>query len=183
MLDIIFLVFVVIGIVKGIQRGFIIAIFSIIAIIIGLAAAMKLSTVAADYLNDSVNISARWLPVISFVLVFLLVVILVRLGANLLQKTVEIAFLGWLNRLAGAILYVFLYTIVFSVLLFFAVQLTILKPGTIAESTVYPWVEPLGPYIINGIGRIIPFFQDMFGELKAFFEEMSKQVDTDRNSK
>ncbi len=178
LLDIIFLIFIIIGIVKGIQRGFIIAIFSIIAIIIGLAAAMKLSTVAADYLKDSVNISARWLPVISFILVFLLVVVLVRLGANLLQKTVEIAFLGWVNRLAGAILYILLYTTVFSVLLFFAEQLGMLKPETIADSKAYPWVEPLGPYIINGIGKIFPFFQDMFSELKAFFEEMSKQVDT-----
>lgn len=178
LIDIIFLVFIIIGVIKGIQRGFIVAIFSIIAIIIGLAAAMKLSTVAADYLKDSVNISARWLPVISFILVFLLVVILVRLGSNLLQKTVEIAFLGWVNRLAGAILYVLLYTIVFSVLLFFVEQLEIVKTDTIADSKVYPWVEPLGPYIINGIGKIVPFFQDMFGELKAFFEEMSKQVDT-----
>jgi len=178
LLDIIFLVFIVMGVIKGIQRGFIVAIFSLIAIIIGLAAAMKLSTVAADYLQDSVNISARWLPVISFVLVFLLVVVLVRLGANLLQKTVEIAFLGWANRIAGAILYVLLYTIVFSVLLFFAEQLGIVKTETIADSKVYPWVEPLGPYIINGIGKIFPFFQDMFGELKAFFEEMVKPVDT-----
>ncbi len=178
LLDIIFLVLIIIGIVKGIQRGFIVAIFSIIAIIIGLAAALKLSTVAADYLSDSVNISARWLPVISFILVFLLVVVLVRLGANLLQKTVEFAFLGWVNLLAGAVLYILLYTIVFSVLLFYAEQLSIVKPETIADSKVYSWVEPIGHYTINGIGKIFPFFQDMFGELKAFFEQMSKQVDT-----
>ena len=178
MLDIIFFVFIAIGIIKGIQRGFIVAIFSIIAVIVGLAAAMKLSTVTADYLDNSINISARWLPVVSFVLVFLLVVILVRLGANLLQKTVEIAFLGWVNRLAGAILYAFLYAVVFSVLLFFAIQVALIKPETIAASNVYPWVEPIGPYIIDSIGRIIPFFQDMFAELKAFFGEMSKQVDT-----
>lgn len=176
LIDIIFLIVIVFGAIKGLQRGFIIAIFSIIAIIIGLAAAIKLSTVVADYLNGSINISARWLPFISFIIVFLLVVFLVRLGANIIHRTVEIAFLGWLNRLAGAILYILLYTIVCSVLLFFAEQLHVIQEETITNSKVYPWVEPLGPYIINGIGRVIPVFQDMFQDLKAFFENISKQI-------
>lgn len=176
LIDIIFLIVIVIGAIKGLQRGFIIAIFSIIAIISGLAAAIKLSTVVADYLNGSINISARWLPFISFIIVFLLVVFLVRLGANILHRTVEIAFLGWLNRLAGAILYILLYAIVCSVLLFFAEQLHVIQEKTITNSKVYPWVEPLGPYIINGIGRAIPVFQDMFQDLKAFFENVSKQI-------
>ena len=169
LIDILFLILIVFGAIKGLQRGFIIGVFSIIAIIVGLAAAMKLSTVAAGYIDDSVNVSARWLPVISFIVVFVVVVILVRIGANLLHKTVEIAFLGWANRLAGAILYMLLYTIVFSVLLFFAEQLQLVKQETITESKVYPWVEPLGPFIIDGLGAVIPFFKDMFEELKTFF--------------
>jgi len=176
LIDLLFLVFIVIGVVKGIQRGFIIAIFSIMAIIIGLAAAMKLSAVAADYLKDSVSVSAKWLPVISFVVVFVIMIILVKLVANILQKTVEVTFLGWVNRLAGALLYVFLYTIVLSVLLFFAGQLQFLNPETIADSRIYPWIEPLGPYIINGVAKIFPLFRDMFETLKSFFADMSKHV-------
>ena len=77
LIDIIFLVIIIIAAIRGIQRGFIVAIFSVIAIIIGLAAAMKLSTVAADYLDDSVSVSAKWLPVISFIVVFLLFTLVV----------------------------------------------------------------------------------------------------------
>jgi len=175
LIDIVFLVVIAIAAFKGTQRGFIIAVFSMIAMIIGLAAALKLSTVAAGYLRDSVDISARWLPLVSFILVFLIVVLIVRLVANLIQKTVEVASLGWLNRLAGALFYIIVYTIVFSVLLFFAKQLHLLEAETIADSKVYLWVEPLGPRVIDGIGKIIPFFQDMFQELKAFFEDISKQ--------
>ena len=175
-LDIIFLVVIVVATIKGIQRGFIVAIFSIVAIIIGLAAAMKLSTVVAEHLSDSVNISAKWLPLVSFLLVFLGVVLLVRLIANVIQKTVEIAFLGWANRIAGAILYILLYTIVFSVLLFFAEQLQLVKKETIADSRVYPWVEPVGPYVLDGIGKVVPWFKDMFEQLKRFFENMTHQV-------
>jgi membrane protein required for colicin V production len=176
LIDILFLIALILGVIRGIQRGFIIAIFSIIAIIIGLAAALKLSAVAAGHLNNSVNISSRWLPVISFLVVFVVVVLLVRLGANILQKTVEIAFLGWLNRLGGAMLYVLLYTIVFSVLLFFAVQLHLIKGETIAASNTYSWIKPVGPYIIDGMGKIIPAFKDMFYQLQTFFENIFNQL-------
>ena len=175
-IDLIYFIIILIAVFKGLRRGFIIAIFSVTAIIIGLAAAIKLSAAAAIYLNSAVSISSRWLPVLSLIVVFILVVLVVRLGANLLQKTVEIAFLGWLNRLAGAVAYTFLYTIVFSVLLFFAEQLHLLKDDSIADSKVYSWIKPIGPYVINGVGRVIPFFQNMFRELEEFFESVSKRL-------
>jgi len=176
LIDIVFLTAIAIGAIKGIQRGFVVAIFSIVAIIIGLAAAIKLSAAAAAYAENSVNISGKWLPVISFLIVFLAVVLLVRLGAKFIQKSIQIAFLGWLDRLAGAILYVLLYCIVLSVLMFFTEQLELIKNETIAESKGYPWIRPIGPYVINGIGVITPFFQDMFRELQDFFEKVSKQL-------
>ena len=81
LLDIIFAVLIVFAVLKGYQRGLIIGLFSLIAVIIGLAAAMKLSVVIADYLGKAVNISDKWMPVVSFAVVFLLVILLIRFGA------------------------------------------------------------------------------------------------------
>ena len=168
-IDVIFAVILVIAIFKGLSKGFIIAVFSLLAFIIGLAAAMKLSTYAAQYLEGSTNISARWLPFISFLLVFLLVVILVRLVAKMIEKSVEFAMLGWLNRLLGVVLYSMLYITIFSVVLFYAVQMNLFRQETINASRTYTFIEPWGPYVINGFGSIIPWFRDMFEELKQFF--------------
>ena len=99
LLDIIFAVLIVFAVLKGYQRGLIIGLFSLIAVIIGLAAAMKLSVVIADYLGKAVNISDKWMPVVSFAVVFLLVILLIRLGAKLIEKTVEMAMMGWLNKI------------------------------------------------------------------------------------
>lgn len=164
---------------KGMQRGFIIAIFSVLAIIIGLAAAIKLSALAAIYLTRSVAISSKWLPFLSFILVFLLVVLAVRLGATLLQKATQIAYLGWLNKIAGAVAYVLLYTVVYSVLLFYGEQLHLLGQNATADSKVFLWVKPIGPYVINGFGKVIPFFENMFYELQQFFEGISKPLPGD----
>ncbi len=176
LLDIIFAVIIVLAIIKGYRRGLIVGIFSLVAIIIGLAAAIKLSAVVAGYIGKAIKISDQWLPIISFAVVFFIVVLLVRLGANAIQKMVETVMLGWVNRLGGIILYIAIYTIVFSVLLFYVEQLKLLQPETINKSVTYSFIQPLGPKTINVFGSVIPLFKNMFGELEQFFDGIAKNI-------
>ena len=82
LLDVIAIALLVLAVYKGLSKGLIVALFSFIAFIIGLAAALKLSAIAAGYIGDTISISEKWLPVIAFIVVFLVVVLLVRLGAR-----------------------------------------------------------------------------------------------------
>jgi membrane protein required for colicin V production len=116
------------------------------------------------------------LPIISFAVVFLAVVLLVRWGAALIQKSVEFAMLGWLNKIGGILLYTGLYILIFSILIFYADQLGFIKPETKNESVTYSYIQPWGPKIMDGIGKIIPVFKDMFQDLEDFFDGVSKQV-------
>ncbi len=175
-LDIIFLIILILAAFKGYRRGLIVGIFSFIAIIVGLAAAIKLSVTVAGYIGKTVKVSDQWLPVISFVVVFLIVVLLVRLGANFIQRTAEVAMLGWINRLGGIIFYLALYIAVFSVILFYAEQVHLLKQETINKSVTYSFVRPWGPKVIDMFGAVIPFFKDMFGQLEKFFEGISHKM-------
>jgi len=176
MIDIIFIVLILVAVVKGYQKGLIIALFSIIALIVGLAAALKLSAVVAVYLQQNVSLSTKWLPVISFALVFFLAVFLVHLGGKLIEKTFEMALLGWLNRLGGVLLYVVLYTILFSVFLFYAERIPVFEKATIEASKTYPIVKPLAPGVINGVSKLIPLFKDSFSQLESFFASASNKI-------
>lgn len=175
-LDIVFAVVLILAIIRGYQRGLIIGIFSFVAIIVGLAAAIKLSAVAAGYIGSAVKISDQWLPVISFIVVFLVVVLLIRWGANAIESTVEVVMLGWLNKMGGILLYIVIYTIVFSVVLFYTEQVKIIQTETIRQSVMYPYIQPWGPKAIDGVGRVIPVFKDMFTELENFFAAVSKDI-------
>ena len=176
LIDLVFVIILILAIIKGYQRGLIVGIFSFIAIIIGLAAAIKLSVVVAGYIGRSVKISDQWLPLISFIVVFLIVVLLVRLIANLIQRTLSIAMLGWVNRLGGIIFYSALFIMVFSVLLFYCEQMKIIKPETINRSVTYSFLQPWGPKAINAFGDVIPFFRDMFSDLEKFFEGVAHKI-------
>jgi membrane protein required for colicin V production len=173
LIDTVALVLLIISVFKGFTKGFIVALFSFLAFIIGLAAALKLSTLAASYIGNAVNISQRWLPVLAFFVVFLIVVLAIRLGAKMLEGVVKLAMLGWLNRLGGIILYILIYFFIFSILLFYAQQLHLLKPETIEASVSYPWIQPIAPKIMSIMGAVIPFFKDMFDQLLQFFQNVS----------
>ncbi|MBL0055723.1 MAG: CvpA family protein [Chitinophagaceae bacterium] len=175
-IDLILAALLVIACIKGYQRGLVIALFSILAFIAGLAAALKLSTIVAGYLQGSVSVSAKWLPFLSFVLVFAVVVLLIRLGAKLIEKSIQIVLLGWLNRLGGILFYAALYLIIFSIFLFYAEKLHLVSPSAVQSSLTAEYVQPWGPKVINGIGSVIPFFKDMFIQLENFFQDLPGKV-------
>jgi membrane protein required for colicin V production len=176
LIDIIVFALVVIGIFKGWRNGFVLGIFSVLAFIVGLAAAIKLSAVVAERLGENTSISQRWLPVLAFALVFFLVVFLVRLGAKAIEGLLRITMLGWLNKLGGVLLYVLLYLLIFSVLLFYAQQLGIVRQESADVSITYPIIYPMAPEVMSAIGEVIPFFKNMFAELENFFDGLSGKI-------
>jgi membrane protein required for colicin V production len=62
------------------------------------------------------------------------------------------------------------------VLLWIANQLYWLSPETKLQSVVYPYIEHLGPAVMNGLGKIIPIFKDMFAGLQSFFDNAAREM-------
>lgn len=175
-IDIIAIALLVLSIFKGFRNGLVVAIFSLLAFIIGLAAALKLSAVVAEYLGATTSISKRWLPILAFAIVFFVVVLLVKLGAKAIEGGLRVAMLGWLNKLGGVVFYGVLYFFIFSIVLFYATQLQIIKPETAETSATYPVIYPVAPVIMDALGSIVPFFNNMFAELENFFAELSRKA-------
>ncbi len=169
LIDLAYLVLLVLAVVKGYSKGFVIAVFSFLAIFVGLAAALKLSATVAVWLGKSINVGERLLPVLAFVIILVAVAIVTRIVAKLIEKTLQLAMLGLLNRLGGIILYVLLYTIVFSIVLFYINKLDLINENTIVESHTFPFIQPWGPKAINAFADLLPWFKNMFLQLENFF--------------
>ena len=172
-IDVLWLLLMVMAVFKGLRQGFLLAVFSAVAFIVGLAAAIKLSATVAVYGSQHLHLSSRWWPVIGFILVFMVVVIAVRWGARLLEKMVDLAMMGWLNRLAGILLYGAIYTIILSVCLFYAVQVHAISGTTLSASITYATIRPWGPFVIDEFGKFVPWFKGMFLQLENFFANLA----------
>lgn len=172
LIDIVAAVLLCFAVFKGYTKGLIVGVFSFLAFVIGLAAALKLSSYVAASLQSSTNISQRWAPFIAFSLVFIGVALLVRLGARALEGAVKMVMLGWINRLGGILFFALLYLFLYSVLLFYVEKLGLIKPVTVAASVSYPVIHPLGPKVIDAIGVLLPIFKNVFLELEGFFGKL-----------
>ncbi len=175
-LDIMVLALLVLALIKGLKQGLVVAALSFAAVFVGLAAALKLSTWVAAWLGNTVNIAATWLPFLAFLVIMVAVFIAVRILGAVLEQALELSLLGWANKLGGFILYALLYITVFSVIIFYAEKMQLLKPEAVAASNSYPYIHFWGPYSVEALGKIIPFFKDMFTDLTNFFGSINKNI-------
>ena len=175
LIDLTYLVLLALAVFKGYSKGLVVAIFSFLAIFIGLAAALKLSASVAVWLGKSINVGERLLPVLAFVIILIAVAVLTRIVARLIEKTLQVAMLGFVNRLGGILLYIALYTIVFSVFLFYINKLDLVNENTIIESHTYSFIEPWGPKAINTFSNVLPWFKNMFLQLENFFGKAAEK--------
>lgn len=172
MIDFIAILLLVLAIWKGAHKGFIVAVFSFLSIFAGIAAAMKFSIFASNWLLQNTSISAHLIPFLSFLFIMIFVGLLVRWAAAIIQKFVEMAMMGWLNRLGGIIFFVFLYGLLYSIVLFYLAGSGVIESETLATSVSYKLLAPVGPAAVELIGNVVPFFKGMFEELKNFFDKI-----------
>jgi membrane protein required for colicin V production len=169
-IDFLFCIIMLMAVFKGYGKGLIVAVFSLLGFFVGLVAAMKLSASVAVWLQHKSGTQTTWMPFIAFVLVMAIVMLLIRFGANLIEKAMGFVMLGWLNKIGGIIFYAAIYIVFFSIVLFFAKNMGILTDETIHESKVYSFIAPWGPKSIDAIGSVFPVFKGLFNQLESFFD-------------
>jgi membrane protein required for colicin V production len=176
MIDTFFYIIFFLAIIQGWRKGLILALFSMVCGLIGLAAAVKLSAVLATHMKSGLHMSTRWMPVIAFILVFVMVILIIRWAGRLLEKLIKWVLLGWLNKLGGILLFLILYISVYSIILFYGTQTRIISNQTADKSHYYHLIAPFGPAVIRLITGLIPYGQDMFIALESFFGTIARDI-------
>lgn len=174
-LDITGIIIILLFFIRGYMKGFILAAFSVVAILLGILCALKLSQSFATWLLEHNYISSGWAQIISYAVLFIGVVLLVRLLGKLIQKAVEGMMLGVVNKLIGGMLYAFLGAVLWSTLLWIGGQMQLISPETISASKTYSWLSLLAPWFFEQAGKLLPFVQDTFIKLQHFFDTINGQ--------
>jgi len=102
LIDIIFLVPILWALYKGFKKGLVIEITSLLALILGIYGAIKLSDVTASYLTGQFEMSKQNMGIISFAVTFIIIVGLVYLIGKIIEKMVDLVALSFLNKVGGA---------------------------------------------------------------------------------
>lgn len=91
------------GLYRGLKRGIIKELTSLLALILGIYGAVHFSEQLQSIFQANISIDDSLLPIISFAASFILIVLLVRLIGLLLDKIIKMAALGMISRLLGGV--------------------------------------------------------------------------------
>ena len=103
-IDIIILVLIGVGVIQGLMKGSIKQLAAIVGFVAGLLLARALFGTVAQQLAPALGTSITIAQILSFILIWVAVPIGCSWVASVLTKALEVVSLGWLNRLAGALL-------------------------------------------------------------------------------
>lgn len=153
--DIIILILLAWGAFRGYTQGFILQLVTFIALFIGIWASIRFSGSLSDVLSQSFSITGKYLPVLSFILIFFLVVIIAHLIGMLLTKIFEFAALGWLNRLGGVafglIKMIFIISVLLTVQYRMREKLKIIPEKQRQNSLLYKPISTIAPAIFPNL--------------------------------
>jgi len=116
-LDIILFIPILWGLYKGLVKGIIKELASLAAFIFGTHGALLFSQQIQPILKANTSIDESFLPIIAFTTTFIVIVLLVRLLALMLNKIVKIVALGMISRLSGGVFGALKVSIIMSALL------------------------------------------------------------------
>lgn len=102
-LDVILLVCFIPAIISGLRKGFIAQVVAIISIVLGVWLSVKSATLVGSWISQWIEASLQLINIISFAIIFIAVAVLLFTIGKLIEATIKIIMLGWLNKLLGVL--------------------------------------------------------------------------------
>jgi membrane protein required for colicin V production len=151
------------GIWSGYKEGFLMELISLVAIVLGVLGGFKLMGEGMLILQEKFHADKSTLPYISFVLIFIIIVVLVRLLGNMVKHSIDKSFLGTVDQSMGAALGAFKILFLLSIVIWIMDSLKITPKAEWTEgSWLYPFTAKLAPRTADWLGGFIPVFKEIF---------------------
>lgn len=163
LLDWIVILLLILGAFKGYRDGFLLGLFTLTGIVLGILGGFKLLGIALIFLDDVFSIDQRILPYAAFGIVFILILVMVTLLGRMLKNSIDKSFLGRVDQAAGAGLGVVKSFFVLSVVLWITSSLELQLPEKWSKGSVLvPYLADFAPGVTAWIGKLVPAFKDIF---------------------
>jgi membrane protein required for colicin V production len=142
---------------KGIRNGLFVELASLVSLLVGIYFAIKFSSFMKGILSGFLHWNPNSIQVISFVLTFIVVVVLISLLGKFLTKIADFAYLGLPNKLGGGFFRVLKTVLIISIVftLFEKINYNnfLAKKETLDKSLFYNPIQKTAGYIFPSIEK------------------------------
>ena len=162
------------GLIRGLMKGLFVEVASLVGLIAGVYGAIHFSYYASDFLVQRVDWDEKYVNLISFMITFIIIIILVTLAGKLLTKIADFAALGILNKLLGGAFGGLKAAIILGAFLVFFNKanntMTFVDKETIEASILFKPVHDIGAFVF---GKVLKDTDEIDGttEQKAILQE------------
>lgn len=147
----------VIGAIGGFRKGFILEIVSLLALILAVIGGFHFLHWGIAILTEKFEMAGKFLPFLAFFLIFIAIILTVNMVGRIIRKIAHMAFLGGLDKLAGAILGALKFIFFFSLIIWGFQVFGIGLPQHLQDdSFLYLYIVSVAPATVDLFGYIIP---------------------------
>ncbi|QSE98578.1 CvpA family protein [Fulvivirga lutea] len=166
-LDFILLAPLLFGAYQGYKKGFVLEIIAIISFVLAIIGGFKLMHWGMNLLDQYFDIGGDLLPYLSFILIFIGIILLVNVIGKVFKKIIDLTLLGAVDNIAGAMLSLLKWAFGISIVLWLSASFGMELPLDWTEgSYFYEPVLSFAPGFIGFITDYIPFAHDLFDQIK-----------------
>lgn len=166
-LDIITAVIIILMAFLGFRRGFLVSVFSLISIVLGIFLATKFHSGIALVLHKFIK-DEKTLNVLSFLVIFFVIYSAGIFIAGKLSKLSSIT--KSIDRILGTALGVIKGMLVASLILIFIKSFGLVSESEIRTSYLFPYVSNFAPDTFDAVSKILPFNRKSFEDLNSFLK-------------
>ncbi len=168
--DYFLLIPILFGAFLGYRKGLLMEFVSLFALVAAIIGGLQLLHVALPVVKDFVGDVGGVLPYLTFIIVFIGIILLVYLIGFILKKIIDFTPFGFFDNFLGAVLGAIKWCFAISLLLYVSEMAGIsITDETATESVVYPVVLKTTPYALDILSYVLPFLKTLISSLKEFF--------------
>ena len=163
LLDIILLILLIPGVIRGISKGFLEQVVSLAGIVLSVYMAYHFSEPVCTWLAQYITVSDTVLHVIGFAVMLVGVLIIVMFFAKLLTKVADMASLGWINKVLGFVFSLAVSALILSILIILFdtinTKFELVKSPVLTDSVLYGHLKDLGYLIFPYLKQLLTLGQ------------------------
>ena len=161
-IDIVLLILLGVGTYRGFQTGLLLQLLGIIAFFLAIIGGFHFMYWGAEWLEQYLEGYEALLPIISFIAVFIIILVVINLIGKGLKSILDMTLLGSFDSITGAIAGLLKWTLVLSLLIWFVSNYLYYPLDDIGEDAiVYPLVASLAPLLFDALSALLPYLQNL----------------------
>ncbi len=176
-IDILFAAVLGYGLYVGFSNGIVKTIFTVLSIAIGILVMAHFYEQVTELLKDLFNYHNSMMMFAGMFVTFFVTMLILRLIGKQIENILKTANINFINQFLGGIVMAGLFTVVFSVIVWFLVEARVLNDNT-ADSKTYPFLKEVPGKARVAWTRVSPAVTDLWHNMAQAVEQVGKSSET-----